>query len=406
MKIARDYRLIILIVGFLNLNSMGWSSSTGDPFVYWSFYVLLVLILTYCGWGISNDDEKQTHFRKYAWIAGISYSLIEGLRWLRGADYYHYYMDLDTNFKATVCTLDPEPIYEWWVNVFHSTELHPSIAFIIYSALLIYGVLLIFKRYPKAAVWGLPVFFLMTNSQTENIIRQTLASCFLIFAYVAYLDDKKKLMFAMLCVVPLIHSAGLYGVALFLFFTYVKIPLKQPWILVALYLFAYYIWNPDWFQGFADYLSKLNLGDDVKGQSYLDNSDRWFTSEGSIATVLGNGVAQFSMLYITVKFLVNLFGFYACRNDRKLQTVYYFAYIALIIQTMAGDIELFTRFAHWTDLMVPILVSIVITKVNMSKNKQYKILVYTVFAVNFIFYGLIRSLGSLPYAGCGFIWDK
>ena len=389
---------------------MDWSSSTGDPFVYWSFYVLLVLILTYCGWGISNDDEKQTHFRKYAWIAGISYSLIEGLRWLRGADYYHYYMDLDTNFKATVCTPDPEPIYELWVNVFHSTGLHPSIAFIIYSALLIYGVLLIFKRYPKAAVWGLPVFFLMTNSQTENIIRQTLASCFLIFAYVAYLDDKKKLMFAMLCVVPLIHSSGLYGVALFLFFTYVKIPLKQPWIFVALYLFAYYIWNPDWFQGFADYLSKLNLGDDVKGQSYLDNSDRWFTSEGSIATVLGNGVAQSSMLYMTVKFLVNLFivyfGFYACRNDRKLQTVYYFAYIALIIQTMAGDIELFTRFAHWTDLMAPILVSIVITKVNMSKNKQYKILVYTVFAINFIFYGLIRSLGFLPYAGCGFIWDK
>ena len=389
---------------------MDWSSSTGDPLVYWSFYVLLVLILTYCGWGISNDDEKQTHFRKYAWIAGISYSLIEGLRWLRGADYYHYYMDLETNFASGYCTPDPEPIYELWVNVFHSTGLHPSIAFIIYSVLLIYGVLLIFKRYPKAAVWGLPVFFLMTNSQTENIIRQTLASCFLIFAYVAYLDDKKKLMFAMLCVVPLIHSAGLYGVALFLFFTYVKIPLKQPWILVALYLFAYYIWNPDWFQGFADYLSNLNLGDDVKGQGYLDSSDRWFTSEGSITEVLGKGAMKLSMLYITIKFLVNLFviwfGFYACKDDRKLQLVYYFAYVALVIQTMAGDIELFTRFAHWTDLMVPILVSIVITKVNMSKNKQYKILVYTVFAINFIFYGLIRNLGSLPYAGCGFIWDK
>lgn len=389
---------------------MDWSSSTGDPFVYWSFYVLLVLILTYCGWGISNDDEKQTHFRKYAWIAGISYSLIEGLRWLRGADYYHYYMDLETNFASGYCTPDPEPIYELWVNVFHSTGLHPSIAFIIYSVLLIYGVLLIFKRYPKAAVWGLPVFFLMTNSQTENIIRQTLASCFLIFAYVAYLDDKKKLIFAMLCVVPLIHNAGLYGVALFLFFTYVKIPLKQPWILVALYLFAYYIWNPDWFQGFADYLSNLNLGDDVKGQGYLDNSDRWFTSEGSITEVLGKGAMKLSMLYITIKFLVNLFviwfGFYACKDDRKLQLVYYFAYVALVIQTMAGDIELFTRFAHWTDLMAPILVSIVITKVNMSKNKQYKILVYTVFAINFIFYGLIRNLGSLPYAGCGFIWDK
>lgn len=389
---------------------MNYSVSTGDPAIYWTFYVLLTLILTFCGWGISKDDEKQSQFNKYAWIAGISYSLIEGLRWLRGADYYHYYMDLDTNFKAGVCTPDPEPLYEWWVNLFHMTGLHPSIAFIIYSALLIFGVLLIFKSYPKAALWGLPLFFLMTNSQTENIIRQTLATSFLIFAYVAYLNEKKKLMFAMLCVVPLIHSSGLYGVALFLVFTYVKVPLKQPWILVALFLFAYYFWNPDWFQGFADYLSKLNLGDDVKGQSYLDNSDRWFTSEGSIANVLGTGVAQLSMLYITVKFLVNLFivyfGFYACRNDRKLQTVYYFAYIALIIQTIAGDIELFTRFSNWTDLLTPILVGVMFAKIKLPQIKNLQVVIYVVFAINYIFYGLIRSIGSLPYAGCGFIWDK
>ena len=41
------------------------------------YEVLLVLILTYCGWGISNDDEKQTHFRKYAWIAVISPGVTE-----------------------------------------------------------------------------------------------------------------------------------------------------------------------------------------------------------------------------------------------------------------------------------------------------------------------------------------
>lgn len=389
---------------------MNYSVSTGDPAIYWTFYVLLTLILVFCGWGISKDDEKQSQFNKYAWIAGISYFLIEGLRWLRGADYYHYYMDLDTNFKARVCTPDPEPIYELWVNVFHSTELHPSIAFIIYSALLIYGVLLIFKRYPKAALWGLPLFFLMTNSQTENIIRQTLATSFLIFAYVAYLNEKKKLMFAMLCVVPLIHSAGLFGVALFLVFTYVKVPFKQPWILVALFLFAYYFWNPDWFQGFADYLSKLNLGDDVKGQGYLDNSDRWFTSEGSITNVLGKKAVQLSMLYVSINFLVNLFivlfGFYACKDDRKLQTVYYFAYIALIIQTIAGDIEIFTRFSYWTNLLTPILVGVMFAKIKLPQIKNLQVVIYVVFAINYIFYGLIRSIGSLPYAGCGFIWDK
>lgn len=389
---------------------MNYSVSTGDPTIYWTLYVLLTLILTFCGWGISKDDEKQSQFNKYAWIAGISYSLIEGLRWLRGADYYHYYMDLDTNFKAGVCTPDPEPLYEWWVNLFHMTGLHPSIAFIIYSALLIFGVLLIFKSYPKAALWGLPLFFLMTNSQTENIIRQTLATSFLIFAYVAYLNEKKKLMFAMLCVVPLIHSAGLFGVALFLVFTYVKVPLKQPWILVALFLFAYYFWNPDWFQGFADYLSKLNLGDDVKGQGYLDNSDRWFTSEGSITNVLGKKAVQLSMLYVSINFLVNLFivlfGFYACKDDRKLQTVYYFAYIALIIQTIAGDIEIFTRFSNWTNLLTPILVGVMFAKIKLPQIKNLQVVIYVVFAINYIFYGLIRSIGSLPYAGCGFIWDK
>lgn len=389
---------------------MMWSATTGDPTVYWSLYLFLTLLLTFCGYGISKDDDEQSHFKLYAWIAGVSYSLIEGLRWLRGADYYHYYMDLETNFKSGYCTPDPEPVYEWWVNLFYSSELHPSVAFVFYSVLLIWGVLLIFKHYPKAALWGLPLFFLMTNSQTENIIRQTLATCFLIFAYVAYLNEKKWLMFAMLCVVPLIHTAGLYGVVLFLIFTYVKIPLKQPWILLALFLFAYYVWNPDWFQGFADYLSTLNLGDDVKGQGYLDNSDRWFTSEGSISKLQGKGAAQLSMLYVSVKFLVNLFtvcfGFYACREDRKLQIVYYFAYIALIIQTMAGDIELFNRFAYWTNLMSPILIGLMFAKIKLPQIKSLQIAIYLVFAINFIFYGIIRSIGTLPYAGCGFIWDR
>lgn len=389
---------------------MHWSSSTGDPFIYWTFYVLLTLILTYCGWQISIDNDKQTNFKKYAWIAGVSYSLIEGLRWLRGADYYHYYEDLVTDFHGSHCTPDPEPLYKMWVDFFYSTGLHPSVAFIIYSALLIYGVLQIFKRYPKAALWGMPVFFLMTNSQTENIIRQTLATCFLIFAYVAYLDDKKKRMFIMLCIVPLIHSAGLYGIALFLCFVYVKVPIKSPWPLVVLFLFAYYIWNPDWFQGVADYLSKLNLGDEVKGQGYLENADRWFTSEGSMANVLGKGVAQLSVLYVTVKFLVNLFviyfGFYACRDEKKNQLVYYFSYIALIIQTIAGDIELFIRFAHWTDLLIPILIGIMFSKIKLPQMRRMQIAVYAVFAIYFIFYGIIRSLGTTPYAGCGFIWDK
>ena len=142
----------------------------------------------------------------------------------------------------------------------------------------------------------------------------------------------------------------------------------------------------------------------------MDNSDRWFTSEGSITNVLGKKAVQLSMLYVSINFLVNLFivlfGFYACKDDQKLQTVYYFAYIALIIQTIAGDIEIFTRFSNWTNLLTPILVGVMFAKIKLPQIKNLQVVIYIVFAINYIFYGLIRSIGSLPYAGCGFIWDK
>lgn len=56
---------------------MHYSSSAGNLIVYWSIYVLLTILLAFCGWKIANDNSKQTHFKKYAWIAGVSYSLIE-----------------------------------------------------------------------------------------------------------------------------------------------------------------------------------------------------------------------------------------------------------------------------------------------------------------------------------------
>ena len=76
---------------------MQWSSSTGEPVIYWLIYIVLTLILTICGHKISSLRVKLKQI-KIAIFAGIFYSLVEGLRWLRGADYYHYYSDLAFNF--------------------------------------------------------------------------------------------------------------------------------------------------------------------------------------------------------------------------------------------------------------------------------------------------------------------
>ena len=70
----------------------------GDPIIYWILRILLLAILFFCGWGISKDAPAR--YNKYAWLAGSAYSLIEGLRWLRGADYPHYYNDIVTCLRV------------------------------------------------------------------------------------------------------------------------------------------------------------------------------------------------------------------------------------------------------------------------------------------------------------------
>jgi len=386
---------------------MNWSSSTGNPLVYWTLYILLVGLLTYCGWGISYKDNK--YFYRYAWIAGIFYSLIEGLRWLRGADYYAHYMDIETNLNSPgIADQDPKPLYELWVHAFNLTGLPTFVSFIFYSAILIWAYLLILKHYPKSAIWALPIFFLLTNNSTENIIRQYLAISFLLFAYVAYLEDKKILMYTMLGCVPLIHLSGFYGIALFLFATKVKMPFNKPWLFLGIYFFAYFFWNPDWFQGFSELLQKIHIGNEISGQNYLINSERWFTSAGSIATILGNEQSAKSSLSISVFFLIDLitiyFGFLACKDDLKLQPVFYLAFISLIIRTIAGDIELLIRFSDWTYFMVPFMIGLMFYHAPMNKN--VRMVVFMIFAIRFLFYALVRALVTLPYAGCGFLWDR
>ena len=57
-------------------------------------------------------------------------------------------------------------------------------------------------------------------------------------------------------------------------------------------------------------------------------------------------------------------------------------------------------------VIISTIIEMILPNGNIKKYVKTVIGVYIVFAINYIFYGLIRSIGSLPYAGCGFIWDK
>lgn len=383
---------------------MQWSSSTGEPVIYWLIYIVLTLILTICGHKISSLRVKLKQI-KIAIFAGIFYSLVEGLRWLRGADYYHYYSDLAFNFNSIFSTQDPEILYKLWVNLFYHSGFPPELGFVIYSMLFIFGVLLIFLEYPRAAKWGLPMIFLLLNTITENIIRQYIAISFILLAYFFYLKGHQKKMIAMLCIVPFIHTSGMIAVLLFLIFAYVPIKLKSPVILVAIYVAAYFLWSPKWLDNIVPYLQLISLNGNDKMQAYLDYSDRWFTTEGI------NGENYASSFLLTLSTIVVYssaiyYGFKACLKEHKMQVIFYFSYFGILIKVLSSGIEIISRIADWTYWMVPILMGLALTESSFLRKKTISVIVGISYFLYFIYYGIIVSMRELPYAGCGFIWDK
>jgi hypothetical protein len=162
----------------------------------------------------------------------------------------------------------------------------------------------------------------------------------------------------------------------------------------------------------ADYLMilNLNIGGDSAYGGYIDNIDTVITTEGSIALRLGNVKEETSIIVKIPQFLTELsivyFGFTACKNDQHLHVVYYFTFLGMALKTMAGDIEIFSRFALWLNWMEPFTAGLIFCNIDFKRKQWLKTSLAILFAINFLFFGLITRIGSLPYAGCGFIWDK
>jgi hypothetical protein len=376
----------------------------GSLFTYWFLKILLVVVLFFCGYGISYGQKKE--FNIYAIIVILFYSTIQGLRWNRGVDYMTYYNDL----LGQRATENPEFLYRIVVNLLSEVLRLPYwCGFVLYSFLLIYAVILVLKVYPKAAIWGLPLFYIVTHTSSENIVRQFIAISFVLFAYYAYLNYKKKSMIFFLCCVPMIHTSGFIAIIPFILLALFKIPVKKPWLLIIIYLALYSLWDVSYLSGITDFLSNIDIGDD-KMNRYLNNSDRYFTAEGSISNVL------FGRAHVDVRSLPNritavlstiiiiYYGFKAQITDRKLQIAFYFAYTAIIFRTIGGDIEMYARFRLWFEYLMPFILGVAIYKVPMKAYEKYA--VWAILFINYGFYGFLRQISSIPYPGVSFIWDR
>ncbi len=377
----------------------------GDPVLYWILKTILLIILFLSGYAISYRDKKGEHYWLYALPALIAYSLEYGLRWNRSFDYPHYYQDLTGALYQDYS----DPLYLGWVEFVKLFDIDPILIFVFYSALLIFAFLLVLKEHRDLAFLALPLFMLIPT-QADNHIRQYFAFSFIMIGY--YYDYKGKTVkgFLWYLIGLGIHTSGVFCVAFLLMCKYINIQkiVRSPWVLIGAYLLFYFFWDSKNLEGFAAWLGKLNLGDDVRFQGYIDNADYWFTDESNINDKLGVKSVASQLYYVVMTLLRDCgllyFGFKLIKDDKFLIVPYWAMAFCLFNGVFGGNNEIFSRFSAWVNIFTAFLVSAVVLKYAFSH--KVKILVVLLFCYFYLYVGHVRRMTTINLTGYEYIWDR
>lgn len=381
----------------------------GDPVLYWAFRIVTLLSLLISGYFVTYKDNSGKNYWKFCLPTIVIYSLNYGLRWDRLFDYAHYYQDLTGPLYADY----DEFVYVWWTELFKMSHLPFWVGFVFYSALLIFGYMLIVKHFPKTAIWSFPLFLIIPDN-VDNFTRQYFATA-IIFIGIAMLYDKRYKSAILLGLIgSCIHfSAFFLTIPFYTLFFFQGRYLKKrrsvkTFIYISIILFAliYFFWDQKYFQGFADYLGSLS-GGESRYQSYLDNSDTWFTEEGDINLKRGqvlnvNAAGQFLRIISLV--IIIIYGAKAILKEPKLKVIYLGSLISIFIRQLSGAIEIYNRFATLYICFLPIMIGAIFAYVKLSK--PMKILLFTVFVLTYYFLGFFWRISDIAPMGYQFIWDR
>lgn len=373
---------------------------------FWVIRIIVFISFVATGFWIS----KHGRFNRSYWLGVLPlifiYSLAEGLRWNRGQDYYNCYLEIIGSLEH-----DPlEFVYTSWLSFVQNVGIPYWMVFFLYSFLLVFSIIYLIKSFPKSALFALPLFFIITAPQSENLIRQFLSLSFIILAISAFFDKRYLLMIFLFIIGEAIHFSAVFPILLMSFGILLakKYSPKMPYIPAFIFLILYFFWDYSYFAQISEPLLRLLPETGSRMDGYVQ-SDTWFTSEGSMS--LASTGKTYGGRHITtaiIQFPLYLFvvigGFYASKKKWELRFFYWCAYFALILDITRGDIQSYTRFYHWLAFSIPIVVGTIYSELHLWKSIKFisllLILVYYVWGMMFTNMRLIDPWGYQ------FIWDR
>ncbi|GAB4043921.1 hypothetical protein GCM10028810_08060 [Spirosoma litoris] len=347
---------------------------------------------------------------KYYWalssFAIIAYSLIEGLRYNRGVDYMHYkkLFEHSLNLNAYWEEDTVEPLFQFINKSLNTIGFSYPVAFIIYSFILIYGLFYWTKQYRNFAFLTIPIFFLFTISQSENLIRQFIAFSFVLISLTFFLKHKWFKFGIIFLASTLIHSSVIVYLPFIFLFRFIDGAFANIYVILTLYLLSW-LWKPEYWGEYNEYFKYLQITAGTYDR-YIDDSDKWLS---------GAELMQANSLLVYIRlFFVNLIlivmGYKILKSYKQYNISFYYNLflVGAILQHITDQIELLYRISLSFYLFGFIVLAFIIYDVFIKKyssNRWIEKSVVALVAVNVLYDYLIGSLLSLRPEHALFVWD-
>ena len=380
---------------------------TGIKFDFCILFTILFVIFIYAGRHISANSAKINNSKSYwhySFLAIIFYSLIVGLRYARGRDYLWYKFQYENVLNPPV---EQEPLFMLFNKIFYFLDFPYWLVFIIYSLIWIYLFFLFFKHFQYLGTWGVPMLFLSSVGFTETAIRQAVAMAFVLPVITSLFEKKWKNACVWSLISILIHTASAITIFLILFvFFFIKRKINV-WIAILAYLFFAYIWDVSNIDIIANYISLIDLGSN-KMNSYIENSDKWFSSDGiNIEEYQQGGFAKFALALFSISvFYLGSKSIDRLSSGKKDNSIFFYnIFIIASIATQAFFmLEILRRMFVSLYIFWAMVVASIFYVYPIKKKKSIRITVIEFIILFYIFsYFIIKNRYLLPSQM--FVWD-
>lgn len=373
--------------------------------------IYLILFLSFYSLGsIVGHLRRKNNTLVYFFISLI-YSIIEGVRYGRGVDYWGY-NSLYDRINTTTDATSGQVLFDQLLLLFKNLNIPFNGVLFLLSFLYIYSTLYLLKDYKKYFKYVLPLLLIFTVIESECFIRQFCSLSFANFALSFILKDNKnkKVRFLFFFIFTLIayhiHSVSI----IFLFISFITFHIKSPFhykYTIPLYLVFSLSNNIIPSNILSEVINSISISESNKFYNYIENSDKWFGYD-SINTIYRQ---HWYTLLLDIFLNISVFYTgYKIIKDKRISTpqsyIFFFNLytIGAIMLRAFYEIELLRRVA-FNEFLWIFLVSGYILYLYFNNKYRYNYLTITAIIISiYITLSAIRILFLTNLNN--FIWDK